>query len=92
MADEKRENIKFLATLVTALCGIVLVPINAWALNKLIDQGERLARVETWIGDGARYTSDDADRDIGILADLLRRQGLTLDDHEARIRKIELAE
>ena len=83
------ETIKLFASIVTALCMIVLVPLQGWQLAKLVDVSERLMKVETWQGMGPRYTGNDAAKDLGVLANVLESQGKTLDDHELRIRTVE---
>lgn len=89
MGIEQKDTVRFLANIITAFCGVVLVPLNAWALNKLVHQGERLTAIETWMGEGSRYTDADAAKDVGILAKILEAQGKEIDDHESRIREIE---
>ena len=88
-----REGIKFLASIVTALCLIILVPLQTWMLVKVVNHGERLAVVEKQFYDfrglGPRYTFKDAEKDYGIVLNLLERQGKTVDDHEQRIRALE---
>lgn len=89
----QREIVRTLTAIVSALCLLVLVPLNAWALNRLVDLSERQGRLEerfnSFAGPGPRYTQTDAEKDFGILTTILERQGKIIDDHEGRIRTIE---
>jgi len=74
----------------------LLVPIG-FAMMKKLDAIEqrlddfngRVVALETWRGDGRRYTGEDAERDFGVLSNVLEKQGLVLEDHEMRIRSLE---
>lgn len=63
------------------------------SINELAEQvqsnHERITRVESWKTPGNFYYDHDAIRDIGVLKDILKRDGETIDDHEMRIRKLE---
>ena len=82
MAIDTKENIRFLASVITALMLMVLVPLNGWHLTQTISHSDRITKVETRMGEGARYTADDAEKDQGLLAKIL-------DDHEIRLRALE---
>lgn len=82
-------TLRTLATLVSALCLSVLVPLNAWALSRLVDHGERLGRLEERVGPSAPYTHVDAQRDSGVILRLLENQGKIIEDHEGRLRIVE---
>ena len=87
------DHIRTLAAIVSSLCLVVLVPLNAWALSRLVDHGERLGVVEErmsqFIQAGPRYTSIDAQRDQGVVLRLLEAQGKVIEDHEGRLRIVE---
>lgn len=82
-------TLRTLATIVSALCLSVLVPLNAWALSRLVDHGERLGRLEERVGTGSVYTHIDAQRDSGVILRLLETQGKIIEDHEGRLRIVE---
>ena len=81
-SQQTADLVKLLATIVTALGMMVLIPLEAWELNKIDNHSERIAIVETQLGKGPRYTADDAEKDQGLLAKIL-------DDHEIRLRVLE---
>lgn len=83
------EIYKFFATVAIAVSSGLLVPIAMSLNNKMDDYGNRLVRIEAWIGTGRQYTQGDAEKDMGVLSSVLRDMGLTLDDHERRIRVLE---
>lgn len=89
----QRELVRTLMAVVSTLCLVLLVPLNAWALNRLVELGERQGRLEerfnSFVGPGPRYTADDAARDLGVLTRVLEAQGQDIDDLETRIRKFE---
>jgi hypothetical protein len=53
--------------MITALGMVVLVPLLTWVLLNSVDHGTRLTSLETWRGDGRRYTPEDAQKDYGII-------------------------
>lgn len=75
--------------IVSALCLAILVPLNGWALSRLVDHGERLGRVEERMSTGPLYTHQDARRDSGVILKMLESQGKIIEDHEGRLRIIE---
>jgi len=64
--------IKLCASIVTALGMVVLVPLVSWALLATVQQGERITSLETWRGEGRRYTDVDAERDFGVVLQLIK--------------------
>lgn len=96
MASNKMEAFRFWAQMLMGAAMPVLIWIGGGLLSKLdtIERRldgytERVVRIETWMGEGRRYTKEDATRDIGVLSEVLEKSGLVLDDHEGRIRSLE---
>jgi len=94
MSDEsdhssKQEIFKAVAAIATACFTGILIPIAVSINSKVSDHSARIIKLESWQGDGRRYTSSDALKDYGVITSVLESQGLKLDDHENRIRSIE---
>ena len=93
IVHDRQDNLKLMLSIVSTLCLVVLVPLNAWALNTIVQLQSRVTSVETQMLDfksaGPRYTTNDANRDFGVVTKLLEAQGKVIDDHEGRIRLIE---
>lgn len=87
------ELIKLLASIVTALGMVVLVPLQIWTLSRAVDHGERIVAIEEWTSsfsrEGPRYTSKDAERDFGVIMRILDQQDKVIEDHEGRLRIVE---
>jgi hypothetical protein len=45
--------------------------------------------IQEFAASGPRYSRYDAEKDFGVLTDLLEKQGKVIDDHEGRIRVLE---
>ena len=73
MATERSDNIRTLTGIVSALCLTVLVPLNTWALLRLVDHGERIVAIESFIKNESEV-------------DMLKSE---VADHEKRIRVLE---
>jgi len=80
---------RLLATVVSALCLSVLIPINGWALYKLVDLGERMAKIETWQGGQASYTPIEAARDMATALESIRSNRIILGTHNDRLNRLE---
>jgi hypothetical protein len=71
MATNTSDTIRLIAAIVTALCMVVLVPLMTWVLLATVSQGERIIALETWRGEGRRYTDVDAKKDFGVVLQLI---------------------
>lgn len=84
--NDYRENIKFLSSVLAALCLIVLVPMMGWGLNAFVEFADetnnRLAVLEFEARQGPRYTRADAREDFGPVIE-------RINDHESRLRLVE---
>ena len=87
--EQKNESIKTLAAIVTALGMIVLVPLQTWTLLQTVDQGNRLTKLETWVGDGRQYSEGDALRDFGVIITELSRNAEGIEQNRLSIRNLE---
>lgn len=83
------ESVRTWSGIISALCLATLVPLNGWALHRLVDHGERIGRMEVKLGTEPLYTFRDAKRDSGVILQMLESQGKVIDDHEGRLRIIE---
>ena len=73
MTTERTDSIRTLTGIVSALCLIVLVPLNTWALLRLVDHGERIVAIESFIRNESQVDM--------LISDIK--------DHEKRIRTLE---
>ena len=87
--EQKTENIKTLAAIVTAIGMIALVPLQAWTLSQTVEQGNRLTKLETWVGEGRQYSRDDALRDFGVIITELSRNAEGIEQNRLSIRTLE---
>ena len=87
--EQKNDSIKTLAAIVTALGMIVLVPLQTWTLLQTVEQGNRLTKLETWVGDGRQYSEGDALRDFGVIVIELRRNAEGIEENRLSIRTLE---
>lgn len=75
MSSERKETIRVLASVITAFCSLVLLPIAGWALLTVVRHDRQLAALESWRVEGAKYT-----------AQLLQLHGETLAEHEDKLK------
>ena len=87
--EQKNDSIKTLAAIVTALGMIVLVPLQTWTLLQTVEQGNRLTKLETWVGEGRQYSRDDALRDFGVIITELSRNAEGIEQNRLSIRNLE---
>ena len=87
--EQKNDSIKTLAAIVTALGMIVLVPLQTWTLLQTVEQGNRLTKLETWVGNDRQYTRDDALRDFGVIITELSRNAEGIEQNRLSIRNLE---
>ena len=87
--EQKNDSIKTLAAIVTALGMIVLVPLQTWTLLQTVEQGNRLTKLETWVGDGRQYSEGDALRDFGVIVIELRQNAEGIEENRLSIRTLE---
>ena len=87
--EQKNDSIKTLAAIVTALGMIVLVPLQTWTLLQTVEQGNRLTKLETWVGEGRQYSRDDALRDFGVIITELSRNAEGIEENRLSIRDLE---
>lgn len=93
MKTVNRDSIRFFTSMITAICLLILIPLQTWILVTMVDHGQRIAVIEnsqeSFLMEGPRYTEKDAEKDHGIVLGLLERNGKQIDDHEIRIRDLE---
>jgi hypothetical protein len=86
MSYDNRENLKLFASIIAAVCLVVIVPMFGWGIKSFVDfareTDSRLAVLEYNANSGTKYTEEDAHRDLGIIIE-------KINDHELRIRDIE---
>ena len=87
--EQKNDSIKTLAAIVTALGMIVLVPLQTWTLLQTVEQGNRLTKLETWVGEGRQYSEEDALRDFGVIITELSRNAEGIEQNRLSIRNLE---
>ena len=87
--EQKNDSIKTLAAIVTALGMIVLVPLQTWTLLQTVEQGNRLTKLETWVGEGRQYSEEDALRDFGVIVTELSRNAEGIERNRLSIRNLE---
>lgn len=84
--SEGRENVRFLASVVTALCLVVIAPLFGWGLHQFVafarETDSRLSVLEDRAAAGRPYTRSMAERDLRPLVE-------KVNDHELRIRDLE---
>jgi len=89
MSTPQKETVRVLASVITAVCSLVLLPIAGWCLLTVAKHDRQLAAIDSWRQEGSRYTGEDAARDFGVVTKLLEEQGKRIDDHAGRIRELE---
>jgi len=87
--EQKNDSIKTLAAIVTALGMIVLVPLQTWTLLQTVDHGNRLTKLETWVGEGRQYSEGDALRDLGVIVIELNRNAEGIERNRLSISNLE---
>lgn len=88
MATSTSDTIRLIAAIVTALCMVVLVPLMTWVLLATVSQGERIIALETWRGEGRRYTDVDAKEDFGVVLHLIRTNEAEIKANRISINEI----
>ena len=89
MTAQKTETIKLLSAIVTALGTLVIVPMMGWLLITTVAQGERIISLETWRGEGRRYTDEDAKRDFGVIIERIEINEQGVIENKLAIRELE---
>ena len=93
MSEDQHDSIRLLSSVIGAICLMILVPLNAWGLAKIVDISERTSQLETFVDsfvrEGPRFTSLDFEREQSITMRIIEGMGRTLDDHEGRLRIVE---
>ena len=89
MSTAQKETIKALSGAISAIALAIVVPLQVWALTRIVAIGESVVSINTWMGEGSRYTETDAAKDFGVVTKVLDAQGKEIDDHEHRIRNLE---
>jgi hypothetical protein len=87
--EQKNDSIKTLAAIVTALGMIVLVPLQTWTLSQTVDQGNRLTKLEAWVGEGRQSSEGDALRDFGLIVTELKRNAEGIERNRLSLRNLE---
>jgi len=74
---------------VTAVMTTIIPAAIVWIASTIVSLKTEIVRIQEWqvqvnqfMGQGNRYTRDDANHDIGIIA-------VRVNDHELRIRELE---
>lgn len=84
--SEGRENVRFLASVVTALCLVVIAPLFGWGLHQFVtfarEVESRISVLEDRASVGRPYTQAQAERDLKPIVE-------KVNDHELRIRTLE---
>jgi len=80
--------IRLMASIVTAIGMLILVPLTSWGLLSIVSLGERTASLEAWRGEGRRYTDVDAEKDFGVVLRLIELNEEGIQRNEAEIRLI----
>lgn len=68
---------------------IMLVPMMSWLLITVVAHGERIVSLETWRGEGDRYTDIDATRDFGVIVPLIQDNKDGVKENRLAIRDLE---
>ena len=96
MTTEKQDSARLVLQTLSTFFLLVLTGINGWALVQIVELDNRVAvnetKIESFTEAGPRYSRYDAEKDLGVVMKLLENQGKTIDDHEGRIRKLEMGE
>jgi len=83
-----RDSISFIASVITAICTFIIVPLMTWVLLTTVTQGERIVSLESWRGEGRRYTSDDAEKDFGVVLNLIEQNKSRIAENTQSIKEI----
>ena len=82
------ELVKLLASIITAMCMLIIVPIAIWTLTTVIGYGGRIVSLEEWRGEGRRYTDIDAGKDFGVVIVEVRQNKAGVTENQLAIKEL----